>query len=924
MRLLAAAGVTGLIVLAVWLTRSKQLSGPIDVVGYPTFNDFNYTPLFLAYRLAAYAFPVGVILVYLLLDWRGPLRGPKRGQRLEPVPLVSPSPDETAQVRFGSRVRLAPWLRLIPPALVLVLAARPRTALSSADPTRLRIVCALVYVLAVPLVAWLVFVAVDRYRPTRARPFNDCLSGVNAAAGAFVAFGGLWWVSHTTVALLPGGSIHPWPWLPWWLAALGIVIAWAWVVHRLRGRRAPGTVEQGVLAVLVGSAAMYLIVAALPGAIAQFQGFDDAQNLTGATLLQDGYFPWRDFQFIHGVFPDVLQSSIGFHIFGATAWGSLAAYWLFVSPLAWVGIYLLGVWASRRGSLIVLGTLLLAAWGGLVLDARFILVPVALMLLGKAIASRRLAWTCALTLVLFIEGVAMPDTDFQVIAVLLVLVVAEIVHRRPGRPLRTAFRRTLCFLATGAILSAAWALFLASQHALRGFIDWFLVFVPGHEAEGDLPYQLNAFDNTAFLIMVGLAVVTFLAAAWRVRYRRPWTPVAWVTLAAALNAAVYGEQAVARVDEAHEQLSIDVGLSLIVLCVAQAVPLIEDYLTAHVGPLRRLQSRRAWRLQPIAVMSLLVVIVLVPTIRSEIWHAPQRTRPVLGPLETGTKLGYAVAGTLEPGLLPDLRTVVDTYAPKNAPFFDMTNSPGYFYFLLGLRPATAFTNISLAIPESAQRLLIEDLRRSRPPLIAFNSPTRIGLPAWDGIQNQIRHFLVSQYVLGRWTPIISTHGVLFLLRNDLLASSPHPPQLTQPPVITGLYASEGPCNWGDAANFLASPAVGPSLTLHARGGQETGTSGLIEPGNAERVSTFRLPPWVRLPYYQLVTFHAAGPIGTAALTLSDVDDVLGAPTGADIMATALPVAGSRLSVRVGSCLPWHDYQGRTCIWPKVAAHRSRR
>jgi hypothetical protein len=356
-----------------------------------------------------------------------------------------------------------------------------------------------------------------------------------------------------------------------------------------------------------------------------------------------------------------------------------------------------------------------------------------------------------------------------------------------------------------------------------------------------------------------------------------------------------------------------VGLSLIVLCIAQAVPVVEDFLMARVDSLRQLQSRLAWRPQPIAVVSLVVVILLVPAVRSNVWNAPQRTRQVLGPLEAPTKLGYALPGALEPGLVPDLRTVVDTYAPKDAPFFDMTNSPGYFYFLLGLRPASMFTNVSQALPESAQRMLIDDLRRSRPPLIAFDSAT-IGLPEWDEIQNQVRHFLVSQYVLDHWTPIISTHGVLFLQRNDLLASRPPVPPLTQPPLTTNLYTSQsqGACNWGDAANFLGSPAVGPSLTLHAQTVPQPGNPGLSVPVNGEQVSAFDLPPSVSLPSYQLVTFHAAGPIGLATLALSDVDDVFQSPpTSGDIVAGALPVTGSRLAVRVGSCLQWHGYTGHT-------------
>jgi hypothetical protein len=1022
LRLLVAIAGSALIDLVIWATRPTHLSGHIDIVGNPTFTNYNYLPVFLGYRLVTYAFPVGVIVIYLLLEWRGPLRGPKRGPRRGAVPLVVPPAGPAAAMRPWYRVAAAPWLALIPPAIVIALAIRPGAVVSPGEVTRLRIACVLAYVLAVPIVAGVAFIAAERYPRRRVWPFSDCLFVANAAGGALAALAGLWFVSHNTVAVLLDGATHSWPWLPWWVAALGVIAAWTWLAYRLRGGWAPGAVEQRLRAVLLGSAAMYLIVAVIPGAIASFQGFDDAQNLTGAALFQRGYFPWRDFQFIHGFFLDILQSLIGFHIFASTEWGSLAGIALVLVPLSWVAMYLLGVWAAPRGSLIILGTLALAAWGGVTLDPRFITVPLVLILLGKAIASRRLIWTSALTLALFIEGIAMPETDYQVIAAFLVVLGADLVHRRPGQGVPAILRRTLCFVGTGAILTAAWAVFLASQHALKGFFDWYVVFVPGHNAEADIhPVAVNTIDYVMFGIMICLSVFTFLSAAWRMRYRHAWTPRAWVTLAAALNAAVYGEQAIARLDGPHVQLSINVGLPLMVLCVAAAVPAAEDFLMARLGRVWQLPGRVAWRPQPVAVMALVAVIVLAPTIRSNIWHAPHRTRVVIGPVQPGSPLGYATPQALAPGVLADLRTVLDTYASKDAPFFDMTNSPGYFYYLLGRRPGTVFTNLALAIPESAQRLLVDDLRRSRPPLITFNSAT-FGQPAWDYIQNEVRDFLVSQYVLDGWTPIVSTQGVLFLLRNDLVASRPPLPKLMQPPITTDLYNSQGICNWGDSANFLTSTPVGSAVTLRAQHPQRvrqimiagwavdsgagtpakeiliatgdrsiatvrlgvsrpdvaaalhvpaavdsgfnatvaTSASGPVRvyalgsddalhllPGTGNqggqpvasihgphgsvlrvgapgvgnldsvdlardtRVTTFKVPDFVSLPSYQLATFGADGQIGNSRLTLSNVNALsANMPAGAAITAGTLPVTGSRLAVRVGSCLQWHAYHGR--------------
>lgn len=1022
LRLLVAVASSALIVAVVWANRPTHLGGHVDLVGTPMFMNYNYLPVFLGYRLGVYVFPLAVIVIYLLLDWRGPLKRPKRKRRLEPVPLVLSSPTPAAPARSEYRMPLAPWLRLIPPALVVALAVRPGAVLPPGEVTRLRIAWVLVYVLAVPVVACLVFSSAERHLPRRAWPFSDCLSVVNAAAAAVAALGGLWFVSHNAVTVLQNGAIHRWPWLPWWLAALGIITAWAWMAHQLHRGSAPGVVEQRLLAVLLGSVAIYLIIAVIPGPLSGFQGFDDAQNLTGAALLQRGYFPWRDFQPFHGFFLDVLSPLIGFHIFGATAWGSAAGVALVLVPLSWVAIYLLGVWAAPRGSLIILSTVALAAWDYLYLDPRFITVPLVLILLGRAIASRRLIWTSALTVALFIEGVIMPETGYLVIAAFVVVLGAEFVHRRPGHGLRATFRRTLCLIGTGAVLTASWGVFLASQHAVKGFIDFYTVLVLGHNAAGDIrPVLIPTIYYVLFGITVGLAVVTFLSAAWRIRYRHAWTPLAWVTLAAALNAAVYGEQALARLDGAHVALSIDMGLPLILLSAAAVVPAIEDFLTVRLNRARRLPAPLTWRSQPVAAMALIAVIILVPTVRSNIWHAPQRTRAVIGPQTPGSPLGYATPEALAPGLLSDLRMVLDTYASRNAPFFDMTNSPGYFYYLLGRRPATAYTNVSLSLPEHAQQVVIDDLRRRRPPLISFNAA--FGLPAWDAVPGEVRYFSISQSVLNGWTPIMSTHGVLFLLRNDLVESRPPVPILTQRPITTGLYNSQGSCDWGDAANFLSSTPVGSSVTLYRHGSQRlhqvriggwavgsvagapakevviatgdravatvplgvsrpdvaaalhapaaansgfdaavattasgpvrvyaltsdgalhllpgagnqggppvasihmsrgrtvrvgatgVGNLDLVNQPQTTQVAVFRVPASISLSSYQLVTFGAAGPIGTSQLTLSDGDvRPTSMQAGTTITAGALPITGSRLPVRVGSCLQWHGYRGHT-------------
>src|SRR5260370_33576028 len=89
-RYLIAASASAAVDLLWWLHQTRQLTGPIDVVGHPTFANFDYLPSLVAYRLITYAFPVGVLVVYSLLAWRGPLRRPARRSRAPPPGPIRP------------------------------------------------------------------------------------------------------------------------------------------------------------------------------------------------------------------------------------------------------------------------------------------------------------------------------------------------------------------------------------------------------------------------------------------------------------------------------------------------------------------------------------------------------------------------------------------------------------------------------------------------------------------------------------------------------------------------------------------------------------------------------------------------------------------------------------------------------------------
>jgi hypothetical protein len=177
-------------------------------------------------------------------------------------------------------------------------------------------------------------------------------------------------------------------------------------------------------------------------------------------------------------------------------------------------------------------------------------------------------------------------------------------------------------------------------------------------------------------------------------------------------------------------------------------------------------------------------------------------------------VGYVVNNAIDTDLLRDLDTSIRAYAGDDGPVFDMTYSLGYYYFLLGRVPGTRFTTVSAGTSERAQRQVIEALAAVRPPVVIYQSNST-GYPTSDGIINNVRHYDVSEYLLRGWTPVLLTHGILVMARNDLVSSRPVP-ALTTPPLTTDLYFTGTTCDWGAIPKYLPVPDSARSTTLPVR------------------------------------------------------------------------------------------------------------
>jgi hypothetical protein len=933
-RFVIAVAASGIADTLWWFSQPRQLTGPINIVGYPAFKNFDYIPSFLAYRLITYALPLGALVVYSLLAWRGPLARPAGTRRrraaalmldlppaepaAEPAagpvtgPAAGPAAGKSAEpaVEAAGPVAgqaLAAAARLLLPAMVVVVAAGAASTSRSRGITALGLIGGVAYLAGVPVLAGVIAWLRARPSPPRWAQVRPAIAAVNGIGGAMASVWALWFVSqHSVVEVLSDHRAHHWPWLPSWLAGLGMVVIAAWGAARLRGGRSAAAVEKRLLAVVVGGAAVFLATSRMPGRLGSFGGFDDAQYLVGGHLLSQGYFPWRDLMFIHGLWTDALRATVGFAIFGNTRWGGVAGGTVLLGPLCWVIVYLFAVWASRRNRWFLIGLVILVLSGiPDALDGRFMLVPVILILLGEMLRRRSAGWCAAFMLVLFSQVILVPETLFLALPALLTVVAADLTHRPAGSGIWPALRRSQWCAAAGGAAIVAWCAFLAANHSLGAWIEYFKIFGPGHSAEGALPPRhIPPRYWIEFGLGIALVLVTFWSAVARVRGGRPWSPRDWVTVAAAGFTALYGEQALGRFDMLHIDYVFTAAVPLMLLWSEQALTAADRLVRTIASGIRRdspLRGALATH-HPATVLAMAISVVLagpltgVPSTLTAAEFIPAREHAASEAGPTVPRLGYVAPDALDPSLLPDLAAALDAYAGKGRPVFDMTNSPGYFYYLLDRRPASRFVHVSMAITPYSQQLLNDSLRQSRPPVVIFDSVT-IGMAVWDGIRNNIRHYDVSRYLLDNYRPILETHGVLLMLRNDLMARRPPLPRLIIAPVTTDLYFRSSACDWGTIPSFLSSPASGSSVQVPVTWG-----------GRGRKTGVAEIPAGVTIADYGLLTLHADGPIGPSEVTISDRP---GASARHDIIASVLRSSGATLGIRVGSCLQWHGYRTRT-------------
>ncbi|RNM13798.1 hypothetical protein [Nocardioides pocheonensis] len=789
--LVCVAGVVG------WRAVAEGLAPPVEIVGYPSFAGFDFHRQFLVYRLVVWVLPLCLVLVVALLRRRFSSPSDTSGDHLDPWPTGPVGSAAPVGAREG---RVTTAAQVVLSSALVALAVSTVSASPGGHVDLGGSLAAVAYAGSVVALGALVARRAAQDLPAAVATVNGLVSGLLAPVA-------VWLFAHGSAVEVDRAGRDHWRWLPWWCP---LVVVGLLCLHLARTHRRGGSLARlgsRAATTLVVPAVLFLLVARMPGQVVRIEGFDDMQGVTGADLLGHGFFPWRDFIFIHGVFEDALRSVVGFHLFEHSLWGSQAASGVVWIPLGWIGLYALGAWSARGRAFAAVPALVLAVTAAqhLAFPDRWLGAAYVFVILGQAIRTRSPAWTVALTFGLFVEAVLVPEAVYQVVACAVALLAADVVQRTPGDSVVSGLRRTVTFGVTGAALSAVWLLYLATQHAASDFVGYYRLFGPGHAESGTLPvgpYVSTAWYLT-FCATTALVVVTFAVLGRALLERRPTDEITWLLLATALFAGLYGEKAVGRFDDPHVQQSVTAALPLVFVWLAVGFGRLESRWRSGTLAGPRLTSSL-----PLPTLATAFLLVAVPVTASAAWDAPGRAVATASGLRT-PGIGYHAAQAMAPDTLSDLGAVVRSLG-GDGPVFDFSNSPGIVHFLLHTAPATRYFHVSMAIAPDAQRDLVRRLEVARPRVVVFDSDL-FGLATWDGVSNQVRHYLVSDFVLSGWTPVVRSHGMLFLLRNDLVRSRPALPALAEPPETTDLDRST--CDWGLAAAYLPSAGSGTPVTL---------------------------------------------------------------------------------------------------------------
>jgi hypothetical protein len=852
-----------------------------DIVGYPIHSNFSVNRYLLVYALWGAFFPVLAVAIDLALARlaRGRLPG-----------ATWPSPPESDKSLTPAAWAI-PATAIARAAFVGAVFGVGGALLAGVEGARFLLVVLTtlaVYVGGAFLAAGLMGGGLTLW---------DRLASVNLFAAPLTVVTLFALSQGTDMLVLESGRVYEYRWFPWWLAAAVTTVLFL-IVARAASRATSGDrvreLERRAVLLVAAPILLWVVVAKLPGEIGVIDFFHEGEYMAATDITMKGAVPWADVILVHGILYDFVAPLLGFAAFENTRWGYFAGATMIVAPVYFLSQYFLFAYLFRRNILFLLGTQVAVVLG--VIDDvhfRFVLLPVALLLLATVLRTPSWLRAAALAGVLIVQAVLSPETGVVIPAVLVVLVLFELTSYRREQPFLVNFRRTARVVACGAAGLLLLFAVVAAFGILDDFVFFYRTFLSDHVLTGGIPLQWwdDRYRVAAIAPVVAVILaIWFFAIAGRLRKRPALDD--WVMGALAITVLLYYPKFLARTDPPHVYHVFAITVPLLAYAVYRAISAFSGRRVGRIAVTPALTA-----------VALVVVALAAPErIVDKAEAVPRQGSAQAHEDPVAPRLGFLSPQAIDVDVILDVKDVLDTYLEPDEDVFDFSNNPLLFHYLLERRPSTRYFHVSMAMRRHTQADLIRQLERRRPALVVFSSSLIFGIPQWDQVSNYVRHYDVSEYVLDHYRPLLSVNDFLFMARDDSgLEFTPElASKLKTPTATEGLYFKVFPCDWGYAPNFLTT---GPREADRA---EAVDVLGNPAPAPGKKAWALDLPQGSTPADYDWLEIETAGELAPDLLGVTDVQG--------DLVHTipfkTLARGQRAIRVQVGACPQWRGFRDR--------------
>ena len=537
------------------------------------------------------------------------------------------------------------------------------------------------------------------------------------------------------------------------VASVGMAVVTAAFLSR-RDLSASGKTAYAVTALVVWPWLLFAWTYASTAALSSWIDlFHRGEALGPASDYLRGKVPFRDVFILHGLLENGFLDAWLMRAFGRSAEVSIFRT-VVIGSLTLPAVYAIALTLFRR-----ISPALLTVFLGMVTFADnqrivFHLIVVLLLLVGLRRESRR--WWFAAGLV---SGVTIfYSLDIAIYAIVTVLLTPIVLRVLSRRPLQGPFVAGLAGIIAGA---APFALYLASVGVFGRFLTESFVLLPGLiEAVWSLPYpdlgrqfrsDLSLRGLTGFVLgeeirfvlnpLVIVAALGVIVTRWRTR-TADFATDALIVLT--IGALIAQRSALGRADFRHQYFAAYLIAPLLMLLFAAMWRRIRE---ARVDG-----GSKAFvmLLMPVAALALFIAL-WVPDLLTARLGATIQYRPRISGLGQENRDARIVRERIEA-----VSAAVRELAPGDAPIYDFSNQPAFYFFADRPNP-TRFYQVPIAASARFQREVIEDLSRTPPLVVLRESPD--GYDRFDAIENDARAPRIANFLDRHWTYARTVRGV---------------------------------------------------------------------------------------------------------------------------------------------------------------------